>query len=350
MGTDATGGPARAPGRAVTAIRNLDPGSFAFVMATAIISTGTFRLGPAWLSRALLAAALIGLLVLSAALVIRLAIFGAWVVADVQAPDRVFGFFAIVARIDVLGLRLGAAGHPLIAANLAGLAACVWLVLTYGIPASLLLTREPAALPVSKDAAGLVRGSSFALWAFGTWWIPLLIRFGLWRHVRHHWPVSYEPALWSLVFPLGMYSVTTLSFGQAARLGFTETPEPTHALGGRRRLDGGSSRVRCPASPLAGRSRSGQLEVVDRVVIGPDGRQAVAAGCARRQWSRSASSGTSGSASLLTFTGLPARTSPWIASLTSQTLTFIPACTRPPASQKAMNSRWATSPRKTTSS
>lgn len=42
------------------------------------------------------------------------------------------------------------------------------------------------------------------------------------------------------------------------------------------------------------------------------------------------SSGVDGSRSAARFTGLAARTSAWIASLTSQTLTFIPASTRPP--------------------
>ena len=259
---------------------------------------------------------------LGVALVIRLVLFRSSVAADIQAPDRVFGFFTIVAGIDVLGARLAAAGHPLVTAILAGLAAAVWLVLTYGVPASLLLTRNrdsvlggvngawllwvvgtqslsvtastlvpawpsqsgllapaavglwsvglvlylllvslillrwltvpmtpetlgppywilmgataitvlagarilglPAGLPVTRATAGFVEGFSFVLWAFGTWWIPLLIVLGLWRHVRRHWPLTYEPTLWSVVFPLGMYSVATLSFGKAARLGFMD--------------------------------------------------------------------------------------------------------------------------------
>jgi tellurite resistance protein TehA-like permease len=80
----------------------------------------------------------------------------------------------------------------------------------------------PAGLPVIRATAGFVEGCSFALWAFGTWWIPLLIVLGLWRHVRRHWPLSYEPTLWSVVFPLGMYSVATLSFGKVANLSFME--------------------------------------------------------------------------------------------------------------------------------
>jgi tellurite resistance protein TehA-like permease len=80
----------------------------------------------------------------------------------------------------------------------------------------------PPVLPVVQATNGVVEGFSFVLWAFGTWWIPLLIVLGLWRHVRRHWPFTYEPTLWSVVFPLGMYSVATLSFGKVAHLSFME--------------------------------------------------------------------------------------------------------------------------------
>jgi len=80
----------------------------------------------------------------------------------------------------------------------------------------------PADLPVVRATSSFVEGFSFALWAFGTWWIPLLLILGLWRHVRRHWPLTYEPTLWSVVFPLGMYSVATLTFGKAAHLTFME--------------------------------------------------------------------------------------------------------------------------------
>jgi len=325
MSADAAAGAAsgqtRSLGRAATAIKDLNPGYFAFVMATGIVSTGTFLLGPSWLSRALLAVATAGLVVLSVALVIRLVRFRPSVVADVHAPERVFGFFTITAGLDVLGVRLSYAGHPLATAILASVAAAVWLLLTYGVPASL-LTRPndsvlggvngtwllwvvstqslalsaaalvpawpsqsgllapfaaglwsvglvlylllvslillrwltvamtpqtlgppywilmgataitvlagakilglPGTLPVVRATASFVEGFSYALWAFGTWWIPLLVILGFWRHVRHHWPLTYEPALWSVVFPLGMYSVATLAFGKAANLTFME--------------------------------------------------------------------------------------------------------------------------------
>ena len=56
-------------------LRALSPGYFPFVMATSVISTGTFLLGPSWLSRALLVIAGAGLVVLSVALVIQLVLF-----------------------------------------------------------------------------------------------------------------------------------------------------------------------------------------------------------------------------------------------------------------------------------
>ena len=54
-----------------------------------------------------------------------------------------------------------------------------------------------------------VDGVSFTLWAWGTWWIPLLVMFGIWKHGVRRIPLSYTPMLWSIVFPLGMYAVAT---------------------------------------------------------------------------------------------------------------------------------------------
>ncbi|WP_344533603.1 tellurite resistance/C4-dicarboxylate transporter family protein [Streptomyces albiaxialis] len=48
-----------------------------------------------------------------------------------------------------------------------------------------------------------------ALWGWATLLIPPLTAAGAWRHLRHRVPVRYEPALWSMVFPLGMYATAT---------------------------------------------------------------------------------------------------------------------------------------------
>jgi tellurite resistance protein TehA-like permease len=59
-------------------------------------------------------------------------------------------------------------------------------------------------------------GSTLILWAWGTWWIPLLVILGIWRHVVRRYPLRYDPAYWNLVFPLGMYSVATYRLSLAA--------------------------------------------------------------------------------------------------------------------------------------
>ncbi|MFD4422333.1 hypothetical protein ACFWN7_12640 [Agromyces sp. NPDC058484] len=65
-----------------------------------------------------------------------------------------------------------------------------------------------------EATAPLVTGAAFVLWAFGTWWIPLLVIFGVWRHIIKRRPFRFEAGLWSIVFPLGTYAAATLAVGE----------------------------------------------------------------------------------------------------------------------------------------
>ncbi|MBI3675815.1 MAG: tellurite resistance/C4-dicarboxylate transporter family protein [Proteobacteria bacterium] len=73
------------------------------------------------------------------------------------------------------------------------------------------------------DMKPFIDGTTMMIWAWGTWWIPLLVCFGIWKHVICRVPLSYTPALWSLVFPLGMYSVATFRFSLAAQFPFLQS-------------------------------------------------------------------------------------------------------------------------------
>src|SRR5215469_18652392 len=64
MTTDGGIGQTRSAGGVATSIKDLHPSYLAFVMATGIISTGAFLLGPSWLSLTLLVIASIGFVVL----------------------------------------------------------------------------------------------------------------------------------------------------------------------------------------------------------------------------------------------------------------------------------------------
>jgi tellurite resistance protein TehA-like permease len=68
-----------------------------------------------------------------------------------------------------------------------------------------------------------VTGLAVMLWAFGTWLVPMLVVFTSWRYAARHVRMHYTPPLWSIVFPLGMYSAASTELGRAAHLPLLST-------------------------------------------------------------------------------------------------------------------------------
>jgi tellurite resistance protein TehA-like permease len=305
------------------ALATLDPGYFALVMASGIVSVGTDLTGYPLLSEIVLWFTMVAFVALVLAYVARIACFGVYVRQSLRDPTTAMAYFTVVAGTNVLAARLAMAHHPLVALGLGTAGALVWVVLTYGLPWSIVAAaRRPvlgeingtwlvwvvatqslsivatvvtphapsswlaADLPVIavclwgvgvmlylifiviiflrlllikvtpaemgpaywiamgataisvRAAAGILSlhgphttdlvvalrpfliGVSVVLWAFGTWWIPLLILFGIWRYVIRRYSRAYEPRLWNVVFPLGMYAVASYTLGQTAGLGF----------------------------------------------------------------------------------------------------------------------------------
>jgi tellurite resistance protein TehA-like permease len=301
-------------------VADLDPGSAAFVMATAIVSTALSVFGRQVLSAVFAALAIAGGVVLLFAYGWRAVAYPRRLAEDARDPGKGFGYFTLVAAPNVVGMRL-ALDHRLTAAVVLGLvgAAC-WLVLTYAIPGTLIMGERgvaplarvdgswflwvvgtqslagtaamvaaarpggaswlaplavalfgigvvlylmlvgvvtvsllekvvtphalsptywvymgataitvqsaaailavPGPLPVLTVARAVVSGFAFLLWAFGTWWIPMLLVFAIWRHAVGGSRVEHEPAPWSMVFPLGMYATASADFGRTAGLEF----------------------------------------------------------------------------------------------------------------------------------
>ena len=77
---------------------------------------------------------------------------------------------------------------------------------------------ELPASPLLTAVRPVVTGLSVILWAFGTWLVPLLIGLGVWRYLIRRFPLRYDPGLWSLSFPLGMYCVASETLGQAVHV------------------------------------------------------------------------------------------------------------------------------------
>lgn len=50
---------------------------------------------------------------------------------------------------------------------------------------------------------------------------------GIWKYGVRHQPLRYEPALWSIVFPLGMYATALHLLGQFPGIEFFSVVAPT---------------------------------------------------------------------------------------------------------------------------
>lgn len=304
------GAPARLRSVWDGAVEHLPPNAFSFVMATGITSTALAEAGAPVPSRILLVVAVAGFVVLLILLVARLLVRSAAVSADARDPRRAFGYFTIVAALGVLAVRFTIAGASGLTVPLGAAAVLLWLLLTYLLPANLILRPAEGSVTVGPDGswllwvvgtqsasitvsvvdlglgdaaptvaialwgigivlylmlatlilhrllsmpsspatmtpsywiltgataisvlaaarilmlpdgspalratAAVVSGVAVVLWAFGSWWVPLLLIFGVWRYGTDHRRVSYEVGLWTIVFPLGMYSAASSRIG-----------------------------------------------------------------------------------------------------------------------------------------
>lgn len=77
------------------------------------------------------------------------------------------------------------------------------------------LLEARAASPRIDRIAPVIEALVILSWATATFWLPLLLAIGIWRHVVHRIALRYDPSYWALVFPLGMYGAATFAMRAA---------------------------------------------------------------------------------------------------------------------------------------
>jgi tellurite resistance protein TehA-like permease len=223
---------------------------FTLVAATDVVGVGLMLRGAGtlalvlWIGAALAWLVLIyfafGVLLVSDALARVDIIFGGWLIAIVATEAIAIHGLAVAPELGALAPAVMVLAHMLWGVGLMlylifivlfaqriflarvtpdDLTPVLWVVMgaaAISTNAGTLLIASHPDLPFLSAMRPFVDGVTLILWAWATWWIPLLLAFGIWTHGVHRKPLHYTPLFWSLVFPLGMYALASLRLAQVA--------------------------------------------------------------------------------------------------------------------------------------
>jgi len=135
------------------------------------------------------------------------------------------GFFMIGAATYLMLIALIVSRLVLTKVEAADLAPPYWIMMggaAISCLAGVSVDQHSGAWGFDVNAFPVLQAFTVFFWMVATAWIPLLVILGVWRHGFKHVPLRYEPQLWSMVFPLGMYTFATYSMSIQFKLPFLE--------------------------------------------------------------------------------------------------------------------------------
>jgi len=80
--------------------------------------------------------------------------------------------------------------------------------------AGTILLAAAARSPLLTELVPFIKVLTLLFWSTATWWVPMLLILGVWRHIYRRFPLRYDPLYWGAVFPIGMFTACTYRLTQ----------------------------------------------------------------------------------------------------------------------------------------